>query len=368
MANIAAPRCDAAGERNTCSVILTMRNSTMPDSLRPFSSAPEILRQHRRSRRKTTDYEIQYTFGVTPLQQYLIECPDGQDRRFRSPGTRARKSKAGRAGFTFIPTSGSPTTTSCIGPVQHKTGISCARIATPPIFAKITMPPGTNFRHDGQKSAWVAKPATAPARAICIGRSRAACKGSRVRLRKSWRQGPDRRLDERRGITWNHDAASGNAARSQPRATDREIEVCAQCHARRAHIAEGYVPGSRFSITTARRFSRARFIFADGQQRDEVYIWGSFPQSKMYASGMTCSDCHDPHTAKLLAEGNAICATCHLRSKYDMATHHLHKSDSAGAACASCHMPTTDLYACRSAPRSQPARASAGSHPQIRNA
>ena len=47
-----------------------------------------------------------------------------------------------------------------------------------------------------------------------------------------------------------------------------------------------------------------------------------------------------PHSGKLRAEGNGLCATCHLTSKYDTATHHHHKPASAGTACASCHMPT----------------------------
>ena len=80
---------------------------------------------------------------------------------------------------------------------------------------------------------------------------------------------------------------------------------------------------------------------ADGQQRGEVYNWGSFLQSKMYANGVTCSDCHNPHSGKLRAEGNALCATCHLPSKYDTTAHYHHKPASAGAACVACHMPTT---------------------------
>ncbi len=100
-------------------------------------------------------------------------------------------------------------------------------------------------------------------------------------------------------------------------------------------------PASRFSTTIARRCSTSPLYHADGQQRDEVYNWGSFLQSKMYASGVTCSDCHDPHSGKLRAEGNALCAACHLPSKYDAAAHHHHKPGSAGAACVACHMPTT---------------------------
>jgi Tfp pilus assembly protein PilF len=149
------------------------------------------------------------------------------------------------------------------------------------------------------------------------------------------------RLDERRGITWIHNTTTGNAARSKPRATEREIEVCAQCHARRGQIFEGYTPGKPFLDYYRPALLRRPLYYADGQQRDEVYIWGSFLQSKMYASGVTCSDCHEPHGGKLRAEGNHLCATCHLPSKYDTATHHHHKPGSTGAACAECHMPNT---------------------------
>ena len=149
------------------------------------------------------------------------------------------------------------------------------------------------------------------------------------------------RLDERRSVTWTHNATTGNAVRSQSRATEREIEVCAQCHARRGQIAEGYAPGKPFLDYYRPALLTSPLYHADGQQRDEVYNWGSFLQSKMHANGVTCSDCHDPHSGKLRAEGNGLCATCHLPSKYDTATHHHHKPASAGAACVSCHMPTT---------------------------
>ncbi len=148
-------------------------------------------------------------------------------------------------------------------------------------------------------------------------------------------------LDERRGITWNHNPATGNAARSQVRASEREIEVCAQCHARRSQIAEGYMPGKSFLDYYRPALLTSPLYHADGQQRDEVYIWGSFLQSKMYANGVTCSDCHNPHSGKLRGEGNTVCASCHSADKYDAPAHHRHKSGSAGAACVACHMPTT---------------------------
>ena len=148
-------------------------------------------------------------------------------------------------------------------------------------------------------------------------------------------------LDERRGVAWSHDAKTGNAGRSPARVTEREIEVCAQCHARRVQIAEGYAPGKPFLDYYRPALLAGPLYYADGQQRDEVYTWGSFLQSKMYASGVTCSDCHDPHSGKVRAQGNAVCASCHAAAKYDAPGHHHHKAGSAGAACVSCHMPAT---------------------------
>jgi tetratricopeptide (TPR) repeat protein len=157
---------------------------------------------------------------------------------------------------------------------------------------------------------------------------------------------PDRKgltvsLDERRGVTWTVNVASGNSDRSRPRATEHEIDVCAQCHSRRGQIAEGYEAGKPLWDHYRPALLDEPLYYADGQQRGEVYDWGSFLQSKMHAKGVTCSDCHNPHTGKLRAEGNALCSTCHLGSKYDTTQHTHHTSASAGAACVSCHMPTT---------------------------
>jgi predicted CXXCH cytochrome family protein len=117
--------------------------------------------------------------------------------------------------------------------------------------------------------------------------------------------------------------------------------VCAQCHARRGQIAEGYHAGKPFLDYYRPALLTSPLYHADGQQQGEVYNWASFLQSKMYANGVTCSDCHNPHSGKLRAEGNTLCATCHLPSKYDTTAHHHHKPASAGAACVACHMPAT---------------------------
>ena len=166
-------------------------------------------------------------------------------------------------------------------------------------------------------------------------------KGGKTHRVRERTKGLSARLDERRGITWTQNAATGNSVRSQPRTADREIEVCAQCHARRGQIAEGYQAGKPFLDHYRPALLTRPLYHSDGQQHGEVYNWGSFLQSKMYANGVTCSDCHNPHSGKLRAEGNVVCATCHLPSKYDTTAHHHHKPASAGAACVGCHMPTT---------------------------
>jgi predicted CXXCH cytochrome family protein len=90
--------------------------------------------------------------------------------------------------------------------------------------------------------------------------------------------------------------------------------------------------------------------FPDGQIRGEVYVYGSFLQSRMYQAGVRCTDCHNPHTAGLKATGNPVCTQCHnpagnprfpsLQAKlYDDSRHHFHPSDTPGAECVNCHMP-----------------------------
>ena len=56
-------------------------------------------------------------------------------------------------------------------------------------------------------------------------------------------------------------------------------------------------------------------------------------------AGVSCSDCHDPHSLKLVADGNAVCEQCHDGQKYAATSHHHHADGSTGARCVACHMP-----------------------------
>jgi Tfp pilus assembly protein PilF len=120
---------------------------------------------------------------------------------------------------------------------------------------------------------------------------------------------------------------------------DRELDACGPCHARRSDLGPG--DGERASDRYRLALLEDRLYFADGQIREEDFELGSFLQSKMHARGVTCSDCHEPHSLSLRAEGNALCANCHRASHYDAPAHHFHAAGTPSAACVSCHMPTT---------------------------
>jgi predicted CXXCH cytochrome family protein len=148
------------------------------------------------------------------------------------------------------------------------------------------------------------------------------------------------RFDERRDVSWVGDPATGNPRpRSGLPALRKEVETCGFCHARRSEQSEAWVPGRWLSETHAVSPLAHGLYEADGQMLDEVYNYGSFKQSRMFAAGVTCSDCHDPHSASLKASGDAVCTGCHAPDRYAAASHHHHEAASPQPGCAGCHMP-----------------------------
>ncbi len=132
---------------------------------------------------------------------------------------------------------------------------------------------------------------------------------------------------------------------------ENEINTCGPCHARRDAFSQVQPPaGAAFNDHYALSLLTPDLYFGDGQQNAEVFILGSFLQSKMKAKGVTCSNCHEPHSNALVAEGNAVCTQCHneagrsdfptlRKADYDTPAHHHHKEETDAAQCVSCHMP-----------------------------
>jgi predicted CXXCH cytochrome family protein len=137
---------------------------------------------------------------------------------------------------------------------------------------------------------------------------------------------------------WVFEAGRTIASRSPAGPAAAEVEVCAQCHSRRSQLRDGHAAGEPLLDSYRPALLEPGLYHADGQIEDEVYEVGSFLQSRMAAAGVTCSDCHEPHGAQLRADGNGVCAQCHLASEYDRPEHHHHEVGTAGAACVSCHM------------------------------
>lgn len=132
----------------------------------------------------------------------------------------------------------------------------------------------------------------------------------------------------------------------------RPIEMCARCHARRHHVSPSDKSGESFYDHFFPSLLSGHLYYDDGQIKEENFVYGSFLQSKMYRAGVTCLDCHNPHSLQLKTTGNALCAQCHnpngnprfptvIKKNYDTIEHHHHKVGSAGAQCINCHMPQT---------------------------
>ncbi|MCP4322502.1 MAG: hypothetical protein GY787_11775 [Alteromonadales bacterium] len=131
-----------------------------------------------------------------------------------------------------------------------------------------------------------------------------------------------------------------NTAHWQGEARDNTfMDGCFACHSLRAPLTDGIKPNTPFLDQFTPQFLVAPNYHADGQIKEEVYVYGSFLQSKMYAADVNCLDCHDKHTMKLKIEGNGLCLQCHGAEIYNVKEHHQHEDNSTGAQCVNCHMP-----------------------------
>jgi Flp pilus assembly protein TadD len=287
---------------------------------------------------KLTEYEVAYTFGVEPLQQYLIGFPDGRYQALNICWDTRPVEEGGQRWFHLYPDE----------EIDHRdplhwTGVyqnwnfMCAECHS------TRLRKGYDAEQDRYETTWFEIDVSCEA---CHGPgSRHVVWAEKIERGESPDPDPRRglvvRLADTDDAAWVMDKTTGIAKRSVPRRSNVEVELCARCHSRRSLISEDYVHGSPLTETHRPSLLSGDLYHADGQIRDEVYVYGSFVQSKMYRAGVTCRDCHDPHSLRLHGPADIVCARCHLPARFDTTEHHLHEKGSAGARCIACHMPKT---------------------------
>ncbi len=119
---------------------------------------------------------------------------------------------------------------------------------------------------------------------------------------------------------------------------DDNINMCGDCHSLRTQLVPK-AQGHEFNDSSLLQLITMGPYFADGQIQQETFVLGSFLQSKMYEQGVTCANCHNPHSGKVFSESNKLCSQCHKPEVFDTQSHHHHPQNSSGAACVNCHMP-----------------------------
>jgi Flp pilus assembly protein TadD len=283
------------------------------------------------------DFPIQYTFGVYPLQQYLVPFAGGRLQSLVLAWDSRDRPQGGQRWFHLYPDHPMPHTDPLHWTRQNQTwNYMCAACHSTNLRA------GYELASDSYKTAWSE-----------INVSCEACHGPGSR-HVAWAESAQahhyKKGDRQNGLvvdlispdgSWTLVDSDDSTLHWKGRARSNiEVETCAPCHSRRRPITMEYQPGQHFLDAFVPVLLDQDIYHADGQILEEDYEYGSFLQSKMYREGVKCSDCHNPHSGKLKQPAlNQTCDACHSPARFDTAAHHHHEPDTAGAQCVNCHMP-----------------------------
>jgi predicted CXXCH cytochrome family protein len=266
----------------------------------------EVVTENQRG--ETQAFAVAYTLGYEPLQQYLVQFDDGRIQALPFAWDSRARDQGGQRWFHLYPDADvKPGDPLFWTRPQQNWNHMCGDCHTTG-FAKNFSDAGNRFQ-----SSWSE-----------VGNGCESCHGAGSAHAEAMLGSP---------------VVRGPLHINPLRDQGAQLDQCGACHSRRVRLHED--PSREKMLQTWRpELLVEGLYFVDGQIRDEVFEAGSFLQSKMAAMGVTCTDCHDPHTGRLKAEGNGLCTQCHDIDAYDTANHHFHPAGSSGAQCVNCHMPT----------------------------
>jgi len=270
---------------------------------------------------KAADFKVAYTFGIAPLQQYLIEVGGG---RLQALGVAWDTQK--NHWFHLYPGQG----------VNFKNPLHWSKPSQNANFMCV------ECHTTGYKRNFDATKNTFDSQWNSLGVGCQACHGP-ASNHVEWAA--------KKGDLLH----AGFAVDLKDKDATVELETCARCHARRAPLGDGFTVGKRLMDDYLPSVLTRELYALDGKIKDEVFEHGSFAQSKMAEKGVRCSNCHNPHSNELKAPGNAVCLQCHnpsgktpyttvdgrgLQAKnYDSIDHTRLPPGQPGSFCVDCHMP-----------------------------
>ncbi len=247
------------------------------------------------------EYKITYTFGVTPLQQYLVDFEKGKKQVLRVTWDVINKKWYHQYKGDII----QPHDWLHWTKTAQNWNTMCAECHSTNLKKNYLI------EEDGFDTSY-----------SIINVSCESCHGP-AEKHLAWAENPS---DDK------------NSYILSPKKQKEQLNLCATCHARRAKLTENYVPGEKFEDQYMVQNITNNYYHDDGQIDDEDYVYGSFMQSKMFDEGIKCNDCHNVHTLKLKFEGNKLCLQCHVPANYETENHYFHKSNTEASLCINCHM------------------------------